>query len=60
MRAKEKRPSKKTAVGILPEYCHPLRLQSMPTDRFMATVNKILSGRLKLLIDRTRDIEEAS
>jgi len=60
MRAKENRPPKKDAVGMLPEFCHPLRLQGMSPERFLATVNKILRGKLKLLIDRARDIEKAS
>ena len=33
-------------------YLHPLRLQGMPLTRFTSTVNKILSGRIKLLTRR--------
>jgi hypothetical protein len=60
MRPKESTPSRKNGVGLLPEYCHPLSLQGMSPDQFMITVNKILSGRLKLIIDRAREIEQAS
>ncbi len=37
---------------ILQQYLHPLMLQSLTPERFTATVNKILSGKLKLLIGR--------
>jgi hypothetical protein len=54
MRAKRDKSSESKAISAAQEYCHPLRLQSLSPDRFLATVNKILNGELTLLIDRIR------
>ncbi len=60
MRARKDGPSKKSTVGLAPEFCHPLSLQGMPVDQFMKTVDLILSGKLKLLIDRARHKDNGS
>lgn len=44
---------------IIQRYFHPLLLQHLSPERFAATVNKILSGKLKLLIGRLHQNKEA-
>ncbi|MBU1319388.1 MAG: hypothetical protein KKG33_09815 [candidate division Zixibacteria bacterium] len=46
----DKAKSANTPVHL--NYCHPLRLQQLSPEQFTVTVNKILSGKLKLLIER--------
>ena len=43
---------------LVHRYFHPLLLQQLPPERFAATVNKILSGKLKLLIGRLNQNRE--
>jgi hypothetical protein len=44
---------------LVHSYFHPLLLQQLPPERFATTVNKILSGKLKLLIGRLHQKQEA-
>ena len=50
MDAPEKKKSAESPIHR--EYCHPLKLQKLSPGKFTAMVNKILNGKLKLLIQK--------
>ena len=49
----KKEPPQYVAVGEK-DYWHPYNLQSLPPGRFLGVVGKILSGRYRLLVPRSR------
>ncbi|MBU1319387.1 MAG: hypothetical protein KKG33_09810 [candidate division Zixibacteria bacterium] len=52
MNSEDKRASQSSRIRSTSEYWHPLRLQSLPPQRFTEIVGKILDGTIKLLVRR--------
>lgn len=46
------------SLSLIHRYFHPLLLQQLSPERFARTVDKILSGKLKLLIGRLDQNQE--
>jgi len=55
MKSNQRVSTEKDFSEVKKTYFHPLSLQSLPPNRFTVMVNRILQGRMSLLIQRGRD-----